>query len=202
MRSLIILRHGKSDWYSETAGVDRMRPMSRRGQKTARTMGRFLVLASEVPDAAITSLALRATETLRLAMEAGDWNCPVRGCEGLFGDVSSVLDEIRAESPVTEVLLVVGHEPTSSEVVQFLIGGGSLRLPTGALVRIIPTSTTGQTSDAPWATRKALPADRPGCGNSAVRRGRSRRWESTSPGVTPTNARRPWTTSALLPGAT
>lgn len=136
MRSLIILRHGKSDWYNETAGVDRMRPLSRRGQKTARTMGRFLVLACEVPDAAITSPALRATETLRLAMEAGDWNCPVRGCEGLFGDVSSVLDEIRAESPVTEVLLVVGHEPTSSEVVQFLIGGGSLRLPTGALARI------------------------------------------------------------------
>ena len=136
MRSVIMFRHGKSDWQTDTAGDDRMRPLSRRGQKTARTMGRFLVLASEVPDAAITSPALRATETLRLAMEAGGWNCPVQRREGLFGDVRSVIEEIRAELPVTEVLLVVGHEPTCSEVAGFLIGGGSLRLPTGALARI------------------------------------------------------------------
>jgi phosphohistidine phosphatase SixA len=34
------------------------------------------------------------------------------------------------------VLLVVGHQPTSSQVAELLIGGGSLRLPTGALARV------------------------------------------------------------------
>ncbi|MHB1893157.1 MAG: SixA phosphatase family protein [Candidatus Dormibacteria bacterium] len=134
MRSLIMFRHGKSDWQADTAGDDR--PLSRRGQKNARTMGRFLVLAGEVPDAAITSPALRATETLRLAMEAGAWNCPVRSHEGLLGDVGSVIEEIRAELTATELLIIVGHEPTWSETVEFLIGGGSLRLPTGSLARI------------------------------------------------------------------
>jgi phosphohistidine phosphatase len=136
MRSVIMFRHGKSDWQTDTAGDDGLRPLSRRGQKAARTMGRFVALAGEVPDAAITSPALRATETLRLAMEAGGWNCPVRRRERLFGDVRSVIDEIRAELPVTEVLLVVGHEPTWSQVAEFHIGGGLLRLPTGALARI------------------------------------------------------------------
>jgi len=99
-------------------------------------MGRFLGLTGDVPDAAITSPALRATETLRLAMEAGGWSCPVRSRESLLGDVRSVIEEIRAELTATEVLIVVGHEPTWSETAEFLIGGGSLRLPTGALARI------------------------------------------------------------------
>jgi phosphohistidine phosphatase len=136
MRSVILFRHGKSDWQTDTAGDDRKRPLSRRGQRAARTMGRFIALAGEVPDAAITSHALRASETLRLAKEAGDWNCPELSREGLAGDVNSVLEEIRAASPVTGVLLVVGHEPTLSQLAEFLIGGGSLRLPTGALARI------------------------------------------------------------------
>ncbi len=136
MRSVIMFRHGKSDWQADTAGDDRLRPLSRRGQKTARTMGRFLARAGEVPDAAITSPALRATETLRLAMEAGGWNCPVRINEGLLGDVRAVIEEIRTEVTATEVLIIVGHEPTWSETAGFLIGGGSLRLPTGALARI------------------------------------------------------------------
>jgi len=136
MRSVIMFRHGKSDWQTDPDGDDRMRPLSRRGQKAARTMGRFLVLAGEVPDAAITSPALRATETLHLAMEAGGWTCPVRRREELLGDVRLVIEEIRAELPATEVLLVVGHEPAWSGVAGFLIGGGSLRLPTGALARI------------------------------------------------------------------
>jgi phosphohistidine phosphatase len=136
MRSVILFRHGKSDWQTDTAGDDRRRPLSRRGQLAARTMGRFLALAGEVPDTAITSPALRASETLRLAKEAGDWNCPELSREGLSGDVNSVLEEIQAATPVTGVLLVVGHEPTLSQLAEFLTGGGSVRLPTGALVRV------------------------------------------------------------------
>ena len=32
--------------------------------------------------------------------------------------------------------MVVGHEPTCSEIVRFLIGGGLVRMPTAALARI------------------------------------------------------------------
>jgi phosphohistidine phosphatase len=136
MRSLILFRHGKSDWQTDTEGEDLRRPLSQRGRRAARTMGRFLALAGEVPDSAITSPALRATETLRLAKAAGGWSCPELSREGLSGDVSAVLEEIRAAPAVAEVLLIVGHEPTSSHLAEFLIGGGSLRLPTGALARI------------------------------------------------------------------
>lgn len=136
MSALIMFRHGKADWHVDS-GDDRDRPLSRRGRRGARTMGRFLARARQVPDAAITSPALRAEQTIRLAMGAGDWTCPVREAEALYGgDTSALLDEIRREPSTTELLLVVGHEPTWSQAASLLMGGGRLRLPTAALVRI------------------------------------------------------------------
>jgi phosphohistidine phosphatase len=136
MPGLILLRHGKSDWDADY-GDDRARPLARRGRKAAQRMGRFLAGAGQVPDAAITSPALRAEDTLRLAMEGGGWTCPVRTADSLYGGgVSGLITEVRNEPATTGVLLAVGHEPTWSEAVSAFIGGGEVRLPTGALARI------------------------------------------------------------------
>jgi phosphohistidine phosphatase len=136
MAALILLRHGKSDWDADD-GDDRARPLARRGRKAAQRMGRFMARAGQVPDAAITSPALRAEDTLRLAMEGGGWTCPVRTAASLYGGgVTGLLAEVRKERATTDVLLAVGHEPTWSEAVVALIGGGEIRFPTGALARI------------------------------------------------------------------
>lgn len=136
MRGLLLLRHAKSDWNADY-GDDRSRPLKGRGRKAANTIGRFLATADQIPDAAITSPALRAADTLRLAMTAGDWSCPVRTAAGLYGaGMSGLIAEIRAESMDTELLLAVGHEPVWSDAIATLIGGGRLRFPTAALARI------------------------------------------------------------------
>lgn len=136
MSALILLRHGKSDWQADY-GDDRDRPLARRGRKAAHRMGRLLERARQVPDAAITSPALRAEDTLRLAMDAGGWSCPTRTVPALYGGgVSGLLAEVRQEPATTAVLLAVGHEPTWSEALSLFIGGGQVRLPTGALARI------------------------------------------------------------------
>jgi phosphohistidine phosphatase len=133
----MLLRHGKSDWQVDFGGDDRVRPLARRGRKAARTIGRFLARAGQAPDAAITSPALRAEETLRLAMAAGGWTCLVRPAEALYsGGVSGLLAEIHKEPAAIDMLLAVGHEPTWSEAAALVIGGGRLRLPTAALARI------------------------------------------------------------------
>jgi phosphohistidine phosphatase len=133
---LILLRHGKSDWQADY-GDDRSRPLAQRGRKAAKRMGRFLSRAGQVPDAAITSPAVRADDTLRLAMEGGGWTCPVRMAPALYrGGVPGLFGEVRNEPATTDVLLAVGHEPTWSEAVAALIGGGEIRFPTGALARI------------------------------------------------------------------
>jgi phosphohistidine phosphatase len=136
MRGLLLLRHAKSDWQADF-GDDRARPLNSRGKKAAKVIGRFLARAEQVPDAAITSPAVRAAETLRLAMKAGEWNCPVRTAGGLYGEgVSGLVAEIRTEPDATAVLLAVGHEPTWSDALGAFIGGGRLRFPTAALARI------------------------------------------------------------------
>jgi phosphohistidine phosphatase len=137
MPGLILFRHGKSDWDADSPGGDAARPLARRGRKAATTMGRFLTRAGQVPDAAITSPALRAEDTLRLAVEGGGWTCPTRAASALYtGGVPGLLAEIRKEPDTTGVLLVVGHEPTWSEAVTAFIGGGAVRVPTAALVRV------------------------------------------------------------------
>ena len=50
--------------------------------------------------------------------------------------VEGLLAEVRREPESTRLLMVVGHEPTCSEAVKFLIGGGVVRMPTAALARI------------------------------------------------------------------
>jgi phosphohistidine phosphatase len=137
MPALILLRHGKSDWQTDYGGDDRARPLARRGRKAAKTVGRFLGRSGQVPDGAITSPAVRAADTLRRAMKAGSWTCPVRTAAGLYGGgLSGMLAEIRKEPNTTRLLLAVGHEPTWSEAVTAFIGGGRVQFPTAAMARI------------------------------------------------------------------
>jgi phosphohistidine phosphatase len=134
VRTLLLLRHGKSDWNVE--GDDRDRPLAPRGQRAAATIGRFIARTGHIPASVITSPARRAHDTLRLAMEAGAWSSPLRIAEALYGGgVPALVDEARAESTDTGVLLVVGHEPTMSEAASLLTGGSRFRVPTGALIR-------------------------------------------------------------------
>ena len=129
--ALILLRHGKSDWDADY-GDDRARPLARRGRKAAEAIGRFLARAEQVPDAAITSPAVRAEDTLRRAMKAGGWTCPVRTAPNLYGaGVSGLLTEIRIEPSSTGVLLAVGHEPAWSNAVAAFV-----RFPTAAVARV------------------------------------------------------------------
>ena len=135
MRTLFLLRHGKSD-RGPAEGDDRSRPLSPRGTRAAQAMGRFLARSGTIPDLALTSPTVRTTATLQLAMEAGQWSCEVASSDALYAGVPEVLAELRRQNGTTGVLLVVGHEPTSSELTGLLIGGGAVRMPTAALARV------------------------------------------------------------------
>ena len=136
MKTILILRHGKSDWEADYVG-DHERPLADRGQKGARKMGRFLTTARAVPDRAITSSAVRARETLATAAEAGGWTGPARVTEALYeADPEAVLREIQAEPDDADTVIVVGHEPTSSRLAALLVGGGRIEMKTAAVARV------------------------------------------------------------------
>ncbi len=141
VKRIYVLRHGKSDWSSEYA-ADHDRPLKGRGVRAARLMGRFLAATGREPDVVVSSSAVRAITTARLAAEAGNWGCDVRVEPSLYGaSRARVLQEIRSLDATIDSVLVAGHQPTCSDVVGSLIGSAEIRFPTAAMACIdVPTA--------------------------------------------------------------
>jgi len=136
MKRIYLLRHAKSDWSADFE-ADHERPLNKRGRVAAQQIGRFLTVVEQAPDLVVTSSAVRAGETVELAMAAGSWACPVEVTRDLYASSpSAVMHLVQAFAGSHDSLLLVGHEPTWSELASALIGGGHVKLPTAALARI------------------------------------------------------------------
>ncbi len=132
-KHLILFRHGKSDWEA-SFNRDHDRPVAERGQRAAQTMGRWLAAMDRVPDLAITSSAVRAKTTLELAMAAGQWDCSTQVTSDLYeATVEVVLGVIHQQPDAHHALMLVGHEPTWSDTLTYLMGGGAVRMSTAAM---------------------------------------------------------------------
>jgi len=136
VKTLFVLRHGKSDWHGGD-GSDHERPLAKRGVAAAELMGRFLRQNRQLPAKVISSTAVRARSTAEQAMAAGHWDCPASYTDDLYGaSVSGVLDLLQMENDALSSLLLVGHQPTWSELIADLCGGSAVQFPTAALARI------------------------------------------------------------------
>lgn len=136
MRTLLVLRHGKSDWGADY-DRDHNRPIAKRGRRASKLMGKYLTSIGSIPDQVLSSSATRARQTVELASKAGRWECPIRITEQLYGaSVDGVLDEIRGEPDATQTLLIAGHEPTWSSVISALSGRSIGHFPTAAIACI------------------------------------------------------------------
>jgi phosphohistidine phosphatase len=136
MLTLLLMRHGKSDWQMPFPH-DRERPLAKRGRKAAARMGRFLSELGVAPERVLTSDAVRARETAALAAKAGGWSCAIEPVETFYeGSPEAVIQQLRQLLSVPQTLLLVGHEPTWSSLLSLLIGGGALRFPTAAVAAL------------------------------------------------------------------
>lgn len=132
-KTLILFRHGKSDWEA-SFNRDHDRPLAERGRRSAQIMGRWLAITRRIPDLAITSSAVRAKTTLDLAMTAGQWACPTQITANLYdATVEGVLGVVHQQPDTYQSLMLVGHEPTWSDTLIALMGGGMVRMPTAAM---------------------------------------------------------------------
>jgi phosphohistidine phosphatase len=133
MPQLLIMRHAKSDWNSES-GSDHDRPLAPRGVKAARSMGRFLAGNGSAPELVISSTAVRARTTAELAADFGSWSCSIELEAELYATQPLALIELLAgRTELAERVMIVGHEPTWSGLVAAIAGGGRVRMPTAAV---------------------------------------------------------------------
>lgn len=136
MKTVILFRHGKSDWEA-SYGSDHERPLAKRGRKAADLMGAFLAERREVPDLAISSTARRARDTLDRAVQAGDWKCRIELLDELYLPSPYILfDVIQQQDESVSSVMLVGHQPAWSDTLSLLVGGGDFRFPTAAMARV------------------------------------------------------------------
>jgi phosphohistidine phosphatase len=133
VKTLLVMRHAESDG-GASFGSDHERPLAGRGIEAARRMGRFVTTSGTVPDLVLSSTAVRALTTIELAAEAGEWDCEIVTSPDLYASAPErVLEVIGEIDNVVDRLLIAGHEPTWSSLVTWLIGGGTVRMPTAAV---------------------------------------------------------------------
>jgi phosphohistidine phosphatase len=116
-RTLVLLRHAKSAYPDGVADHDR--PLAPRGIREAALAGEWLRANVPAVDSVLCSTATRARETLaHTGIDA-----PVRYLDRLYGATpGTVIEQVNQVSDETTTLLVVGHEPTISELALVLAG--------------------------------------------------------------------------------
>ncbi len=123
-RTLIVMRHAKSDWPMGTP--DKERPLGKRGRSDAVEAGRWLEAQDFTCDLAIVSPALRTTQTWNLVAARLPEPPPVEGPEELYGaHWMEMLELAQGIDDVHRVAAIVGHNPGTGMLVPALSGPGS-----------------------------------------------------------------------------
>ena len=137
MKTLTIVRHAKSSWNKPKLS-DRERPLNKRGERDAPTMGQRLADAGIRPSLIASSPAVRAWTTARVI--ATRMSYPVeflmRENNLYLASLSGLLDIVAEQDEVFQSLLIVGHNPGLTELANFLCPGLTTNLPTAGVVSV------------------------------------------------------------------
>lgn len=147
MATLILLRHGKSDWSGSES--DHSRPLAPRGRRQAPEAGRWLAGNVGDIDLAVVSTAERARETWRLAASELPAPPPVREEPRVYAAAGSSLLRLVRELPDDlETVVLVGHNPGLEDLLVDLTGQWT-PMPTSAIAVVdLPGSWPGPVAPA------------------------------------------------------
>ncbi|MCA9537827.1 MAG: histidine phosphatase family protein [Myxococcales bacterium] len=135
MKTLLIMRHGKSSW-SDPGLSDDERPLKQRGRDAAERIGHEAKARGLVPDRIVSSKAKRARQTARLFAEASGFDGSIEKTGRLyFTGLKKHLKVINEQPDTVERLMIVGHDPDLEDLVHALLGE-HIALPTGTLVAL------------------------------------------------------------------
>ena len=135
MKILYLLRHAKSSWSFDELS-DQERPLNDRGRDDAPLMGQALAKRRICPDVIVSSPAVRAMSTaLLVAREMQFPHEKITVEPGIYGaDADDLLAIIKNLPDAAGSVLLVGHNPTITEVANVLSPSSLNELPTAAVV--------------------------------------------------------------------
>ena len=137
MKILTIVRHAKSSW-KDASLSDRERPLNRRGERDAPVMGRRIKAHGIRPSQIISSPAVRAWTTAGIV--AAELNYPTEFLQrepGLYlASLDQILDIIASQDDGFNSLMLFGHNPGLTDLVNFVQPGLTHNLPTAGVVSV------------------------------------------------------------------
>ena len=162
---LVLMRHAKSDWFSGD-GDDFSRPLSDRGIRDARQMGRWLLEGGYLPGAIMSSPARRTRQTLELVADGTglDLEPRIEWIDELYHASAGTLRTLLRRAESRPALLVLGHNPGLQELLAFLVdddrmlGGYAKSFPTAAVYIL---DLDGELADAKAGCARIIAHQRP-----------------------------------------
>lgn len=135
MKTLMLLRHAKSDW-GDASLRDFDRPLAARGKRDAPRVGKALRKRGSLPGVIISSPAARAKATIDAVIKAAKLDGELQFDESIYGASSAeLLKLIRRLRDASSCALLIGHNPGFEDLLERLTGSHD-RMPTAALACI------------------------------------------------------------------
>lgn len=132
MKTLLLMRHGKSSWKDESL-KDHERPLKKRGRKDSKRISKAILGNALVPDLILSSTAVRARETVDVIVDTLDYKGRVVFSDDLYmGEPQDFLDILRALDKDYNTVMIVAHNPGLEAYLQ-IVDGDVESLPTAGL---------------------------------------------------------------------
>jgi len=122
MKTLLIMRHGKSTWKDKDL-EDHERPLAKRGIRDSHLMGEVIHEKELIPQKILVSSAVRTTQTAKIFCETIGYHGEIDTLDSLYlAESDGYLSELRKLPDDTERVMVIGHNPGLEYLLQELSG--------------------------------------------------------------------------------
>jgi len=132
MKTLLLMRHGKSSWKDDSL-EDHERPLKKRGRKDSKRIAKAILANKLMPDLVLSSSAVRTRETVDIVVNTLDYQGRIFFSDDLYmGEPQDFIESLRMLNNDYETVLIVGHNPGLEAYLQ-IIDGDVESLPTAGL---------------------------------------------------------------------
>lgn len=134
MKSILIMRHGKSSW-KDSSLPDNKRPLKKRGRKDSARIGELLKKHDLIPDLLLSSPAKRARQTAEVVAEAMEFDGEIEFVDAFYMAEPESFFGILRSLPDVGRIMIIGHNP-GLETLVHLLADEINSMPTAALACI------------------------------------------------------------------
>ena len=132
MKTLLLMRHGKSSWKDETL-EDHERPLKKRGRKDTARIAKEIRKRDLQPNLILCSTAIRARQTAEILVEALDAPNKVIFSDELYmGEPQDFITALKEFTDDEDIVMIVAHNPGLEAYLQ-IVDGEIESLPTAGL---------------------------------------------------------------------